>query len=267
MQFQGKAMHTDQIYLSRHGESASLVLNRPAKHNALTEAMWREIPDLLAEAEADHDIRVLVVRGKGGAFAAGADISEFEDVYATTERATAYSRAIAEALDGLARFSKPTIASIEGACVGGGCALALACDLRFAAQGARFGVTPAKLGLAYPFNDMRRLVSTVGASAAKDLLYTARLVDAETALQMGLINRLMPPGILKDAVDDYVRHMTQTSSHTAAITKQMIALIEAGQDEECDETRQLFLEAFSGAHFQEGYQAFLEKRRPDFPKS
>ena len=260
-------MHTDQIYLSRHGESASLVLNRPAKHNALTEAMWREIPDLLAEAEADRDIRVLVVRGKGGAFAAGADISEFEDVYATTERATAYSRAIAEALDGLARFSKPTIAAIEGACVGGGCALALACDLRFAAQGARFGVTPAKLGLAYPFNDMRRLVSTVGASAAKDLLYTARLIDAETALQMGLINRLMPPGILKDAVEDYVRHITQTSSHTAAITKQMIALIEAGQSEDCDETRQLFLKAFSGAHFQEGYQAFLEKRRPDFPKS
>ena len=260
-------MHTDQIYLSRHGESASLVLNRPAKHNALTEAMWREIPDLLAEAEADRDIRVLVVRGKGGAFAAGADISEFEDVYATTERATAYSRAIAEALDGLTRFSKPTIAAIEGACVGGGCALALACDLRFAAQGARFGVTPAKLGLAYPFNDMRRLVSTVGASAAKDLLYTARLIDAETALQMGLINRLMPPGILKDAVEDYVRHITQTSSHTAAITKQMIALIEAGQSEDCDETRQLFLKAFSGAHFQEGYQAFLEKRRPDFPKS
>ena len=113
---------------------------------------------------------------------------------------------------------------------------------------------------------MRRLVSTVGASAAKDLLFTARLVDAETALQMGLINRLMPQGILAEAVEEYVSHITQTSSHTAKITKQMIALIEAGQDEDCEQTRQLFLEAFSGEHFQEGYQAFLEKRRPNFPK-
>ena len=266
MQFRGKPMHAEQIYLSRHGEIASLVLNRPSKHNALTEAMWREIPDLLAEAEADRDIQVLVVRGKGGAFAAGADISEFEAVYATAERAEAYSRAIGEALDGLARFPKPTLAAIEGACVGGGCALALACDLRFAAQGARFGVTPARLGLVYPFNDMRRLVSTVGASAAKDLLFTARLIDAETALQIGLINRLMPQGILAEAVEEYVGHITQTSSHTAKITKQMIALIEAGQDEDCHETRQLFLEAFSGEHFQEGYQAFLDKRRPNFPK-
>jgi len=259
-------MHAEQIYLSRHGATASLVLNRPAKHNALTEAMWREIPDLLAEAEDDRDIQVLIVRGKGGAFAAGADISEFEDVYATEERAQAYSRAIGEALDGLARFPTPTLASIEGACVGGGCALALACDLRFAAQGARFGVTPGKLGLVYPFNDMRRLVSTVGASAAKDLVFTARLIDAETALQIGLINRLMPQGVLSQAVEEYVHHITQTSSHTASVTKQMIALIEAGQDEDDEATHQLFLNAFSGEHFQEGYRAFLEKRRPNFPK-
>lgn len=259
-------MHDEPVYLTRRDAVASLVLNRPAKHNALTEAMWQEISELLAEAEADSDIQVLIVRGKGGAFAAGADISEFEDVYATPERAEAYSRAIGAALDGLAAFPKPTIASIEGACVGGGCALALACDLRFAAQGARFGVTPARLGLVYPFNDTRRLVNAVGSAAAKDLLFTARLIDAETALQIGLINRLTPPGILKESVNEYVSHITRASSHTAKITKQMIALIEAGQDQDCEQTRALFLEAFSGEHFQEGYKAFLDKRRPDFPK-
>jgi enoyl-CoA hydratase/carnithine racemase len=259
-------MHDEPVYLTRHDAVASLVLNRPAKHNALTEAMWREISELLAEAEADSDIQVLIVRGKGGAFAAGADISEFEDVYATPERAEAYSRAIGDALDGLARFPKPTIASIEGACVGGGCALALACDLRFAAQGARFGVTPARLGLVYPFNDTRRLVNAVGSAAAKDLLFTARLIDAETALQIGLINRLTPSGILKETVNDYASHITRASSHTAKVTKQMIALIEAGQDQDCERTRALFLEAFSGEHFQEGYKAFLDKRHPDFPK-
>lgn len=257
-------MH-DPVYLSRHDASAHLVLNRPDKRNALNEAMWRTIPELLAEAEADPAIKVLVVHGKGGAFAAGADISEFEEVYATPERAEAYSKAISLALDTLAAFPKPTLASIEGACVGGGCAIALACDIRFAAQGAKFGITPAKLGLVYPFNDMRRLVQTVGASAAKDLLFTGRLIDAESAMQIGLINRLHPAGVLTHAVEEEVAQLARASSHTAAITKEMIARIEAGQTEECDHTRQLFLNAFSGAHFAEGYRAFIEKRAPQFP--
>jgi len=257
-------MH-DPIYLSRHGSSAHLVLNRPEKRNALNEAMWRTLPELLAEAEADPDIRVLVVHGKGGAFAAGADITEFESVYATPERAEAYSQAINAALDGLAAFSKPTLASIEGACVGGGCAIALACDLRFAAHGAKFGVTPAKLGLVYPFNDLARLVQTVGPSTAKDLIYTGRLVDAESAYHMGLVNRLFPAGVLAHAVEEEAALIAASSSHTAKIAKQMIARIEAGQDQECPQTRQMFMDAFAGPHFHEGYQAFIEKRRPDFP--
>jgi len=257
-------MH-DPVYLSRHGASAHLVLNRPDKRNALNEAMWRTIPQLLAEAEADPSVKVLVVHGKGGAFAAGADITEFEDVYATPERAQEYSRAISLALDTLAGFPKPTLASIEGACVGGGCALALACDLRFAAQGSKFGITPAKLGLVYPFNDMRRLVQAVGAAAAKDLLFTGRLIDAESAKHIGLVNRLHPAGVLTHAVEEEVDQLARASSHTAKITKAMIARIEAGQDEECDEMRQVFQDAFKGEHFAEGYRAFVEKRAPRFP--
>lgn len=258
-------MSQDAVYLTQEGPAAHLVLNRPDKRNALSAAMWAAIPPLLAEAEADGAARLLIVRGAGGAFAAGADISEFEDVYATPERAEAYSRTIAAALDGLAAFSKPTLAVIEGACVGGGCGLALACDLRFAALGARFGITPGKLGLVYTLNDTRRLVDAVGFSAAKDILFTGRLLDAEEALDIGLISRLLPREALFEEAAGYAEQVAQASTRSARVTKQIMARIAAGQSEDDDATRKLFLEAFQSTDFKEGYRAFLEKRKPRFP--
>lgn len=257
-------MDKPSVYLEHEGAVAHLVLNAPKKRNALSEAMWRAIPDLLTEARETDAVRLLVVRGEGGAFAAGADISEFAAVYATPERAAEYSKAIATALDDLAAFTKPTLAAIDGACVGGGCAIALACDLRFAADGSKFGITPAKMGLAYPLNDTRRLISAVGASAAKDILFTGRLMQAEEALQIGLIDRLVERGTLDDAVEDFARQVTATSPRTARVTKDIIARIVAGQDEDDDATRQLFLDAFASDDFSEGYNAFLEKRAPRF---
>lgn len=257
-------MSQDAVYLTREGPAAHLVLNRPDKRNALSAAMWAAIPPLLAEAEADGAARLLIVRGAGGAFAAGADISEFEDVYATAERAEAYSRTIAAALDGLAAFSKPTLAVIEGACVGGGCGLALACDLRFAAQGARFGITPGKLGLVYTLNDTRRLVDAVGFSPAKDILFTGRLLDAEEALDIGLISRLLPREALFEEAAGYAEQVAQASTRSARVTKRIMARIAAGQSEDDDATRKLFLEAFQSTDFKEGYRAFLEKRKPRF---
>lgn len=257
-------MTDEAVYLTRKGAAAHLVLNKPAKRNALSEAMWRAIPRLLNEAEADPAVRLLVVRGEGGAFAAGADISEFEEVYATTERAADYSRAIAAALDGLAAFARPTLAAIEGACVGGGCGLALACDLRFAATGSKFGITPGKLGLVYTVNDTKRLIDAVGVSAAKDILFTGRILPDEEALAMGLIDRLVAPDALDEAVTDFGDQIAKTSAVSARITKQIIARIQAGQAQDNAETRKLFLDAFQGADFQEGYRAFLAKRAPDF---
>ena len=257
-------MTDEAVYLTRKGAAAHLVLNKPAKRNALSEAMWRAIPRLLDEAEADPAVRLLVVRGEGGAFAAGADISEFEEVYATTERAADYSRAIAAALDGLAAFPRPTLAAIEGACVGGGCGLALACDLRFAATGSKFGITPGKLGLVYTVNDTKRLIDAVGVSAAKDILFTGRILPDEEALSMGLIDRLVAPDALDEAVTDFGDQIAKTSAVSARITKQIIARIQAGQAQDNAETRKLFLDAFQGADFHEGYRAFLDKRAPDF---
>ncbi len=257
-------MTDEAVYLTRKGAAAHLVLNKPAKRNALSEAMWRAIPRLLSQAEADPAVRLLVVRGEGGAFAAGADISEFEEVYSTPERAADYSRAIAAALDGLAAFARPTLAAIEGACVGGGCGLALACDLRFAATGSKFGITPGKLGLVYTVNDTKRLIDAVGVSAAKDILFTGRILPDEEALSMGLIDRLVAPDALDEAVTDFGDQIAKTSAVSARITKQIIARIQAGLAQDNAETRKLFLDAFQGADFQEGYRAFLAKRAPDF---
>ncbi|WP_439634050.1 enoyl-CoA hydratase/isomerase family protein [Glycocaulis sp.] len=259
-------MQTDPIRLEVRGTTAHLILNRPDKRNALNGAMWGSIPVLLERALTHHDVRLLVVSGTGGSFAAGADISEFEEVYATPERAEAYSRSIAKALDTLAAFPRPTLAMIEGACVGGGCGLALACDLRFAAEGSRFGITPGKLGLVYTLNDTARLIRAVGVPVAKDMLFSGRLLDAGEALSIGLINRLVPADRLSGEVEAYASLLKATSPNSAKITKQLIALVEAGQAEDDDATRALFLEAFSSADFQEGYRAFLEKRTPEFGK-
>ena len=260
-------MDKADVYLEQAGPRASLVLNKPGNRNALSEAMWRAIPGLLAEAASNSKVRFLVVRGAGGAFAAGADISEFEAVYATPERAADYSKAIAKALDDLAAFPKPTLAAIDGACVGGGCGIALACDLRFAADGSKFGITPGKLGLAYTLNDTRRLIDAVGVSAAKDILFTGRLMQADEALKIGLIDRLAERGELDDAVDAFTGQIAKASPQSARVTKEIITRIAAGQSRDDEATRALFLGAFQSEDFQEGYRAFLDKRPPEFPDS
>ena len=250
------------LSVERRGAVAELVLNRPHTRNALTQAMWAALPGLLEDIAAD--CRVLIVRGAGEAFASGADISEFAEVYATPARGEAYSRQIAAALDALAAFPHPSIAMIRGACFGGGCALALACDLRFADESARFAITPAKMGLIYPFNDTRRLVDTVGAPMARDMLYSARTLDAAEALACGLTNRLASPAGLERIVADYVAQLLDMSPHSAELTKRMLALVLDGQDGDDETTKALFAGAFTHADFNEGYRAFLEKRKPDF---
>lgn len=257
-------MSDPELSLEREGPAWTLRINRPEKRNAFTFAMWRRFPDLIAEAAAADGARVLVVTGSGGAFAAGADIGEFGQVYADESTASAYTAAISSAFDALASFPKPTIAKIHGACVGGGCGLALACDLRIAAAGSRFGITPAKIGLAYPLAETRRLIDAVGVSFAKEMLFTARIFDADEALAAGLIDTVTPPDALDDAVDRLVAEIAAAAPSTLRATKRIMALIQAGASEETEESRQLFLDAFRSADFQEGYRAYLAKRPARF---
>ncbi|WP_119677879.1 enoyl-CoA hydratase/isomerase family protein [Indioceanicola profundi] len=253
--------------LVRTGEVARLVLNRPAKKNALTQEMWQLLPRLLMEAAEDRSVKLLLVEGAGGCFSAGADIAEFETAYSTREKTAAYAADIAAATDGLAAFPKPTIAVIRGVCVGGGLGVALACDLRFCADDSRLGVTPAKLGIIYPLGDTKRLVQAVGPSAAKDLLYSGRLMDAAEALAKGLADRVVPAAELDAVVEEYAATLCANSQWTHRISKRMVGLILSGQTVESRETRDMFLDAVEAPDFQEGRRAFVGKRKPAFPWS
>jgi enoyl-CoA hydratase/carnithine racemase len=252
------------VRLVRDGAVATLLLDQPAKRNAMTRAMWRALPALVAEAARDDATALLRLEGAGGHFCGGADIAEFAETYATAESTAAANTEIAAAADALACFPKPSVAVIRGACVGGGVALALACDLRFAADDARFAVTPAKLGLIYSQADTKRLMRAVGAARAKDLLFSARLVEAAEALHIGLVDEVAAPDALEMLVATRLAPVASGSRPALRAIKAMAAAIEAGALPGDPALAALFRDAFAGADFREGYSAFLGKRAPVF---
>ena len=257
--------HNDAIqFHMTNREIGQITLNQPAKRNALTAQMWDDLTVAVAAAASEDDLKVLIITGEGEHFAAGADISEFSTLYATPETSAVISQKISTALDAIANFPRPTIAKIRGACVGGGAGIALSCDLRFADSTSKFAITPGKLGLVYPFSDVCRLVQTVGQSAAKDILFSARLIQAEEAKSMGLIDRLVDQDALEQLVHDYALSICGTSASSAKTTKQMFMAIADGQRAETETTQKWFLDAFSSDDFKEGYTAFLEKRKARF---
>jgi enoyl-CoA hydratase/carnithine racemase len=241
-----------------------LVINRPAKRNAITVAMWAAIPALIDQAANDPDVKLVFVRGAQGVFAAGADIAEMPTVYATAQAALANDTKIQGAMAAIENCPKPTIALIEGACVGGGCGIALACDMRIGAVGSRYGVTPAKLGLVYGAADTRRLVQAVGLSKAKDILFTGRLLEAEEALDVGLIDHLVPASDLDALAGGYAAKIAAASQFSIRGQKQILAMLRGGADD-APESRALFGASFEGEDFKEGFAAFKQKRPPQFP--
>jgi enoyl-CoA hydratase/carnithine racemase len=260
-------MAEEGLQLKRYGELAELVLARPERQNAINRAMWQALARHCDEMERDPALRVVVVRGEGAAFSAGADIAEFEQVFADRHTAHDYNELVQQAIGRLERLGKPTIAAIGGTCVGGGCALAAACDLRFAAADARLGITPARLGLGYSLGDVRRLMALVGPARAKDLLYSARLVGAEEARALGLVDRVVPTAELVAVTVEYARSLVALSGNTQAIIKRMARLVLDGVTEETPESRALRDAAVEHPDFAEGREAFLRKRRARFGQS
>ncbi|MFV2118064.1 enoyl-CoA hydratase/isomerase family protein [Streptomyces sp. Act-28] len=230
---------------------ATVVIGNPAKRNAMTAAMWRALPELLEELAADREVRALVLTGAGDTFCSGADISTLREPDDRRQ-----SPAV-RAEEALAAFPRPTIAAVRGYCVGGGCQLAVACDLRFAEAGARFGVTPAKLGVVYPSSSTRRLVSLVGPATAKYLLFSAELIDDRRALRAGLVDEVLPAGELDGRVDAFVRVLLSRSPLTQAAAKEFAA----GRT---DRDEHWAAEARGSGDQAEGAAAFLERRRPRF---
>ncbi|MFI5684126.1 enoyl-CoA hydratase/isomerase family protein [Streptomyces sp. NPDC051636] len=230
---------------------ATVVVHHPAKRNAMTAAMWRALPPLLDALAADPAVRALVLTGEGGTFCAGADISTLRD---SPEEAQGLAVRAEEAL---AAFPKPTLAAVRGHCVGGGAQLAAACDLRFAEEGALFGVTPAKLGIVYSASATRRLVSLVGPATAKYLLFSGELIGAERALRTGLVDEVLPEGGLGKRVAEFTRTLVSRSQLTQAAAKEFA---DGRTDRDAYWTERMR----GSGDTAEGVAAFLERRPPRF---
>jgi enoyl-CoA hydratase/carnithine racemase len=258
-------MSGQPISLATRGAIAELVLNRPEKRNALTTEMWQAIPKLAAAAAADPELKVLIVRGASPeAFCAGADIGQFDQVHASPESRHAYRSAVGAAYGALAELAKPTIAMVRGVCFGGGCALALCCDLRYADPSARFCIPPARLGLAYSLKETKRLVDLVGPAKAKEMLMGARVIEAEEALAIGLATRLFAAADLERETLAFAEQLCALSQFTIRAVKQIVAEILNGAVEDTELSRRLTESQFEGPDYLEGRRAFLEKRKPAF---
>ncbi len=248
------------IRLEVEGPVGHVLIDRADKRNAFNLTMWEALPAVLDQAARNSDLRLLVLRSASpeSAFCAGADIKELLANKDDGEWLTANQAAINRAQFQLTRHKLPTIAFVEGDCVGGGCGLALACDLRVSAPQARFGITPAKLGLVYPIHDVKLLIDLVGPGQAKRMLYTGNLIDADEALRIGLIEQITAdPSV-------WIRDLVGASPHSIREMKRFVRRVLDGQNGEDEETLRIFAEAFSGHDFFEGTSAFVEKRKARF---
>ncbi|QBI56280.1 enoyl-CoA hydratase-related protein [Streptomonospora litoralis] len=256
---------SDDLKVEYSGAVATLTLDRPDSRNAIRLEMYRELPGLLRGIDDDPRVKVLVVRGAGTkAFAAGADISEFREVRADAESARSYNEQVAAAEQALEGMAKPTAAMVHGYCVGGGCGLALACDLRFCDTAAQFAITPSKLGLVYSLESTRRLVDLVGPAQAKWILFSGERVDAQHALRTGLADAVTEPGDLAEEVYGFAELVSGRAQYSVRAAKDIVRRIVAGQRRDDAETTELRNASFDTEDYAEGVRAFLEKRAPEF---
>ncbi|MFD8700684.1 enoyl-CoA hydratase/isomerase family protein [Kitasatospora purpeofusca] len=255
---------TETEGLNAHlGEDGVAVLefDRPHRRNAVTLAIWQALPQVLKRLAEEPGVRALLVTGAGGTFSAGADIDELAAVYGDPDRADAYHAVNVAAEEALAAFPHPTLAVVHGACVGGGCQLAVACDLRFVAEDARLGITPAKLGVVYPAVPTLRLARLVGPARAKYLLFSGELLSAPEAAALGLAERVLPAAELDAVAMEFARVLTTRSPQTIGAVKAALAVPPERAAEALAPWERRSREA---PDVREGLAAFLERRPPRF---
>ena len=257
---------TDRVHSWLDGSTLHIRFNNPAKHNALSVDMWEAVPPLLALAEADDRVRLVVFSGSGEkAFVSGADISQFEDMRAAKEAVTRYEAMAEAALTGIHVFPKPTLACIRGWCIGGGVNVAIACDIRIAASDSVFSIPAAKLGLGYRYSAMKNLVDLVGPGAAKDLFFTARRIDAHEARAIGLVSRVCEPGELAALLAEYTGALDVNAPLTIRTAKAIMAqVLKPSPDLDMELCTRMIRGCFDSADYAEGRKAFMEKRKPVF---
>ena len=257
---------TERVKTWLEGPVLHIRFNNPAKHNALSIDMWEAVPPLLAKAEADDEVRMVVFSGEGEkAFVSGADISQFEDMRAAREAVKKYEVMAEAALQGICEFAKPTVARIRGYCIGGGVNVAISCDIRVAADNSVFSIPATRLGLGYRVSAMKNLVQLVGPGFAKDIFFTGRRLDAAEALRIGLVNRVAPVEGLDALLAEYVTAITTGAPLTIKAGKRIIQeALALDADFDDNLARRLILECFESEDYAEGRTAFMQKRKPVF---
>jgi len=255
---------TPEVQFASHGRVAFLTFNRPDARNAMTWPMYDALAEACDRVDAGEDIRVFVLRANGEAFVAGTDIAQFA-LFATAADGLAYERRMEQVIDRLERVSVPTIAQVQGVAAGGGCLIALACDLRVCSPAARFGVPIARtLGNCLSAANCARLVDLIGPARTKELLFTGRLLDAAEAASLGLVTRMAGP----EAIDDVVRDLADTVAGNAPLTiratKEVVRGIALRRRLDESAADDLTASCYGSRDFREGVAAFLEKRPPSF---
>lgn len=257
---------TDKLIARKDGAIGWIIFNNPERHNATSFEMWQSLPLVLDAYVNDPEVRVILFRGTGEkAFSAGADISQFKEKRSDPKAVKEYNAAADNANRALRECAKPTIAMIRGYCIGGGTAVAVGCDIRIAADDARFGVPAAKLGLGYRFEGIKRLASIVGPSYTAEIFFAGRQFTAQEALQMGLVNRLVAAAELESYTLDYVNAIAVNAPLTIAAVKR--SLIELGRDpseRDLAVSQRMVDACFESEDYKEGQAAFMEKRKPQF---
>lgn len=259
-------LNTDKMLAHVDEGIGWITFNNPARRNAISLEMWQALGTILEAFQMDDEVRVVVMKGAGGkAFVSGADISEFDKKRANANQKNEYAKVAAHANRWLVKLDKPLIAMIQGFCIGGGLATALGADIRFASPDSRFGIPAAKLGLGYEFGGLKTLCDLVGPSRAKDIMFSARFLEADEALSIGLINFVVKESELEAQVKSYAQTIGSNAPLTVKAAK--AAINEAMRDAEkrdLERVSSMIDQCFNSEDYKEGRKAFAEKREPLF---
>ena len=254
----------DAVTLTRDGAVATVTLNNPERLNALTKAMWTSLRDTMRELGADRDLRCIVLRGAGGkAFAAGADISEFAVARANRAQARAYGELIHESMQAVGLCTHPTVALIEGACIGGGLEIAAMCDMRICGSSSRFGVPINRLGLTMGYGELQGLLAVAGKAVTLEILLEGRLLTADEAFTKGLVNRVVPDADVEREAYATAQRIAAGAPLVARWHKQYIERLTPRVELTPAEWDEGYA-CFDTADYREGVAAFLAKRKPAF---
>ncbi len=243
-----------------------ITFNNPEKHNAVSLEMWETLGEMMLQLEKDNNVRVVVLKGAGGkSFVSGADISKFDKDRSTKEQVLNYNKRTGKIYHRIEIFPKPTIAMIDGYCIGGGLNLAVCCDIRICSEKSQFAMPAAKLSLGYPLSSIKRLFDTMGPGISKHFMFTADRISSIEALNCGLVQKLVKNEDLEGFVKDYAEKISINAPLTIKAMKQIgIEILKNPEDRDLELCEKLVSDCFDSEDYKEGRKAFMEKRKPNF---